>query len=128
MRVNRGNVDLFTSRRTCFNKCCYWHLNESWTNMHPNEIAVQKQPTGHFFANEEDLFRKENQIVAGSFMFESSNVTLSTSDFIPDLEVNDLVKYNDQVYRVSYIRKQPLKKQKQYSNTPSYKTYIALKG
>lgn len=123
-----GSVDLFTSRRVNFNRCTYWHLDESWTEMHPNEIAIKKHPTGHFTANEEDMFRKENQIIAGAFMFESANITLSTSDYIPELDVNDIVKYDNQIYRVVDIRKQPLKRQRQYLNTPAYKTYIALKG
>ena len=128
MRVNMGCVDLFTSRRINYDKCTYWCVDDAWSDLHPNEIATKKQPTGFFFANEEDMLSRENQIIAGAFMFESATITLSTSDYIPELKANDLVKHDDVVYRVTAVRSVPYKRQQQYSRNPSKKTYIALKG
>lgn len=128
MRTNTGSVDLFTSRRINYDKCTYWCVDDAWSDMHPNEIAVQKKPTGFFFANEEDMLSFENQIIASAFVFQSATITLSTSDYIPELKPNDLVKHDDIIYRVTAVRTRPYKRHQQYSKNPSKKTYIALKG
>lgn len=124
----RGNVDIFTSRRTNFNKCPYWHMDEKWTELHPNEIVAKKTPTGYLYAKEENNLETSNQILVGAFMFESTNIIISTNDSVEDLHPNDILKYDGKVYRISDIQRKKIKRQSQFSNNPGYKTYMSLKG
>lgn len=123
----RGSRDLFTSSRIYFNRCPYWCVDEEWLEMHPNEIAIKKKPTGYFNAKEESPFRTSNQIVGGAFMFERNDLTISTEDDIYDIKENDILKFRGEIYRISDIQRQPKLKQTQYSNRPSCKTFLTLK-
>ena len=118
--IETGNTDIFTSRRGNFLECKYWHLDEELLKFDRNEIVYKRNPTGRFLAKQENEFVSENMTVAGSFMFDSNNVTISTRDCVNSLKQNDLVLVNGIIYRVSYIRRKPLAKNLQYMKELRY--------
>ena len=134
------NVDLFTSRRNHFNKCYYWKRNEQEEEMKQDlysmvsidndskEMCYEREPNGWFDANEISNYEENNQIIAGAFMFDDNTVTLETNDNIPILGINDIVVFDNKVWRVTKTARKKRKRQAQFSNDYSYKTYISLKG
>lgn len=134
------NVDLFTSRRNHFNKCYYWKRNDREEEMKQdlysmvsvdedsNEMSYEREPDGWFDANEISNFEENNQIIAGTFMFDDNTVTLETNDNIPLLGINDIVVFDNKVWRVIKVARKKRKRQAQFSKDYSYKTYISLKG
>ena len=133
------NVDLFTSRRNHFNKCYYWKRNnreeelkqDLYTTVsvddETNELSYEREPDGWFDASEVGNYEQNNQIVAGAFMFDENLVTLETNDNIPLLGVNDIVVHDGFVWRVLRTARKKRKRQSQFSNDFSYKTFISLK-
>jgi len=133
------SADIFTSRRNYFNECWYWCRTKDdierdvdlttivYVDEELNEMIYERSPNGSFMATESSSYSSDNQIVGGTFMFDEHFVTLETNDNIQELSQNDIVIFDNNVWRVTNITKIKKKKQNQYSKFPSYKTYISLK-
>lgn len=133
------NADLFTSRRNHFNRCYYWKKNDREIEMSADlytmvsvdseskEMCYEREPDGWFDANEISNYEEDNQIVGGTFMFDNNSSTLETNDNIPLLGVNDVIVYDNYVWRVVKAARKKRKRQAQFSKDYSYKTYITLK-
>lgn len=134
-----NSVDIFTSRRRHFNECWYWcrtpvdieyDIDLSSTiavDRDTNEMCYEREPNGSFEATEVSNYESDNQIVGGSFMFDENFVTLETNDDVQELQQNDIVVYDSRVWRITNISRRKRKRQNQFSNSPSYKTFISLK-
>ena len=135
-----NSADVFTSRRTHFNECMYWCRNEEdiereidlttmvYVDHDLNELFYERSPNGAFMAVETASYDDSNQIIGGTMMFDQSFVTIFTNDYIDDLKVNDIVYFDDKVWRVTNISRTKRKRQNQFSKDVAYKTYIQLKG
>ena len=133
------SADIFTSRRNQFNECWYWCRTEDdierdidlttlvYIDDELNEMIYERSPNGSFMASEINSYDTNNQVVANSFMFDQNFATLQTNDDVSELSINDLVVFDNEVWRVSSISKQKKKKQNQFSKFVSYKTFISLK-
>ena len=133
------NIDIFTSRRGKFEQCFYWQKNEREIEMdedlfsmvsvdkYTSDICYEREPNGSFMATEVSTYDRNNQIIGGAFTFDENYVTLETNDHVPDLTTNDIVVYNDNVWRIVSVSKHKRKKQSQFAKSFSYKTYISLK-
>ncbi len=124
-------IDLCMGRRTSFLECEFWSVDER--DLIPaDQICHTRIPTGMFFAKEINSYSTENQIIESSFMAEQKTVTLETHDNIKTpvpLKRNDIVKFNDEVYRVDKLQVNPVRKQNQYMQiNNSNITYITLRG
>lgn len=133
------SVDIFTSRRNHFCTCYYWKKNEREIEMDANlssmisvdrdtdELCYEREPDGTFSAREVSSYEGGNNTVAGAFMFEENSVTLSTNDFIPLLNTNDVVVHNGYVWRVIKVSRKKKKRFSQFSSEDLYTSYISLK-
>lgn len=129
------NVDMFTSRRTMFDLCYYWHRREEdlddnaivYVDTDLNEMIYERSPDGTFYATDTNGIDSGNQKIGSSFMFDENYVTLRTRDHI-DLNQNDIIVFREKVWRVTSITRRVIKRQNQYSRRPGYETYISLKG
>lgn len=93
-----------------------------------DELVYKRFPTGKFRAKEVNTISIGSQIT-DSFMTEETTLVLQTNDNISNLNRNDIVKYDDKIYRVENVQKEPIKKQKQYKRkNVSCSYYISLKG
>lgn len=120
-----GCIDIYTSRRTEHNKCCYWKRLEETYDM--EEYSHSNECDGVFYAKEISPQTLQKQIVGGMFMFDESTISLVTHDAV-NIAQGDLVKYDDQYWNVLNVQKIRVKKQSQFLKNTSYKTYIQLKG
>lgn len=123
-------IDLWTSRRDKFLECEYWSQDMAEENgVDIDEIAYKLSSTGSFYAKESNQYTTENQVLGELFMAEEKNITLFTEDDISDLKVNDIVKFDENIYRVENIQRAPYKKQRQFlRNSYSNSYYISLRG
>lgn len=134
-----NSADIFTSRRRHFNECMYWCRTEEdierdidlmtivYVDSDLNELCYERSPNGEFSATEINDYTSDNNIVAGSFMFDENMVTLETNDDVSEISQNDLVAYDGHVWRVTSISKRKKKRQNQFSRFPAYTTYLSLK-
>lgn len=121
-------IDLYTSRREHFLECEYWSQDEN-DYVKISEIAYKISPTGTFLAKEEGAYTNENQVLSEIFMLREKNVVVSTFDDVSDLKRNDIVRINEEMYRVEDIQVTPVNKQRQFMNSGySKKYYISLRG
>lgn len=129
------SVDMFTSRRTMFDLCYFWHRREEelddngivYVDTELNEMIYERSPDGSFYARETNGIDSSNQQVGNSFMFDQSYVSIMTRDNL-DLNQNDIVVFRDKVWRVQSIRKMVIGRQNQFSKKSGYETIITLKA
>ena len=119
-----GLLDIFTSHRTKFNDCNYYKkINNGMDN---NYIEYEDAPSGNFYAEESRAYQENTQIVNG-VMLRSYTVGIKTEDDIKDLEVNDLVEWDDEKWRVTDIQKAKIVKENQFMKEVHYEYYVSLK-
>lgn len=122
-------IDINTSRRDMFDLCQYWSQDNNADIVPYDQIVHNRRPTGEFYAKEENSLSVQNQVVAGTFMFEETTVTLKTNDDTKTLKRNDIVRYDNKYYRVETIQQIKIKKQRQFLRyNYSTTTYISLRG
>lgn len=122
-------IDINTSRRDMFDLCQYWSQDNNADIVPYDQIVYNRRPTGEFYAKEENSLSVQNQVVAGTFMFEETTVTLKTNDDTKTLKRNDIVRYDNKYYRVETIQQIKIKKQRQFLRSNySTTTYISLRG
>ena len=133
-----NSADVFTSRRTHFNECMYWCRNEEeiekdidlttlvYVDHDVDELYYDRSPDGTFMATEVSDYSSNNNVIAGSFMFDQHVVTIQTNDNVSKLSQNDIVAFDGNVWRVTSISKRKKKRQNQFSKEVSYHTYISL--
>lgn len=120
-------IDLYKGHRTEFLLCEFWSVVGDGL-VPPDQICYATKPTGTFFAKEVTPYVSENQDIDNSFLAEQKTVTLETKDNICKVNRNDIVKFNEENYRVDRIQKIPVKKHRQYMIKPSHTYYITLRG
>jgi hypothetical protein len=111
-----------------FLECYFWSQDEDENFIPTSELAHNQAPTGMFFAKELNAYTEENQLIGNTFLLESNNVQIATYDDVKEIKRNDLVEYNDKVWRVDSIQRIPIKKQRQFMNDGSNITYLSLRG
>lgn len=125
--MNSGRVDVFTSRRTNYNKCRYWIARDEVNGTSPTDYDIDSIEDGVFYAREENSEVFGYQVVANDVLFEEQNIMISTMDDVHDLIVNSMVEYNDEKWRVADIQRVKQKKQNQLSKIIAYKYFISLR-
>lgn len=119
-------ADPFVSRRDNFEECEYWIRD---INANPNELIHEtKKPSGVFSAKISNPENSSPSVIGGVFMFDSINLMLETYDDIKELKVNDIVRFNGNIYMVTGIQRQPYRKNTQFNNDLRFKTFISLRG
>ena len=86
MRDGFSNV-FFTSRRTSFDQCRYWEVDEN-DYVDKNEIVHKREPSGYFDAFQVTSLENSSQIIGGTFMFDSNRVTIKTNDDVSEIKKN----------------------------------------
>lgn len=122
-------IDLWQSRRDTFSRVQYWSQINNEDLVQNYSLVYEFNPTGEFMAKEVSSINMESQVVGESAMYDQETVNIYTRDKIDDLRVNDLVKYNNKMYRVDSIQKNPVKRQRQFMGSKvSAEYYISLRG
>lgn len=131
--MNRGSVNEFTSRRTNYLECEYWLVSRNEINKDKSQLTYERAPEGEFCAKIENSLENTTSVIAQSFLFDSTNLSISTNDYVDGLKKNCLVKINDSngifdgVWRVESANKVPIRNNYQFDVDIQFKTYINLR-
>ena len=119
-----GKYDQFKGRRDTFEKCYLWKRNKSTKDK--KTISIEENPSGIFYAVEEtpQTNTVENN---ANFHYKRKSITIKTYDKV-DLEQDDVVKFNDTLWRVANFQRDEEHRNNQFAKTVSAVTYIALEG
>ena len=96
--------DLFQSRRNLNERCRYWGVNES-EEIELNELVYKRVADGMFYAKEVNSETENNNIISGLDMFERTTVTIFTTDDVKNIKRNDIVEYQEELWRVSDVQR-----------------------
>lgn len=110
------SIDIFQSRRNYNEPCRWWSRNED-EQYEESSLIMKRVPSGIFCAKEENPENLRNNVIAGSFMFDSSHTIIKTPDNIMGIKNNDLVEYQGECWIVANVQKSKAKMQNtQYAN------------
>ena len=115
-------IDIRTSRSGKSNRNKYYK-KEFVENM---KLVKDAKAQGVFYSNDEAPFNSV-AISSGNIMRRQTTGTLVTEDIVDDLEVNDYVFYDGNLYLVVGIDVEDNDNQKWFSNFPSKITKIKLR-
>ena len=123
--MRSGFVDMFTSRRDCFDDCRYWKKLED-DNMNYIDYEYE-EPSGFFAAKQITSIQNMPQVVAGLFMFDSNTVTLQSYEDLSELSRDDIVEFQGEIYRLQDIQAARLRKTNQFTDYGGKVYYMRLK-
>ena len=127
MQRNGGYAEMCTSRRTCFNKCYFWSIEKNSDIVNREEICRKRSPGGFFMAKEQYDQEEDRQVISNAFVFERNSVTLKTYDNISNMQHDDIVKYDENIWSVVSIRKKKVRRQSQYGKSTPFIYFVSLR-
>ena len=130
--MNNGGVNTFTSRRTNFLECEYWLVSKDERDKDKSQLTHEKAPEGEFYARIENSVENTSSVIAQTFLFDSQNLSISTTDYVEGLKKNCLVAIKNNpalegVWRVDSLNKAPIRSNYQFDTDIQYRTYIQLR-
>lgn len=117
------SVNIYTSRRHNFDKVWYWKRNDAIKDL--SKYIYENTPDGFFYAREESPIDTGNAQTQNVYLYDKSNITLQTEDKV-NLEINDIVKYMDEIWRVNNVQKQIIGKTHQFMKNVDTRTFIQI--
>lgn len=121
-----GRVDIFHSRRINYHICPYWIRDERDSSGSPQEWVLFNQPSGKIHARpvspHSNRMNQLNQVWA----LDTNSTVLETDDDADELSRGCLVKYDDELWLVESVQKQPHLKESEFSKHTHYKYTISL--
>lgn len=117
-------IDLRNSRNNYATRCKYYKAEyvDNNTRLIPNAIAK-----GVFYSKDKVPYREYTENANGVARMKVRTVTIETNDYIPDIEADDFVLYDGNLWRVHALTKDDLEKNKYYSSRPTTITTIELR-
>jgi hypothetical protein len=118
-----GTFDKFKGRRITFEKCYWWESNPAIKDK--SKLVTETKPKGRFSAKK--ITPKDNTSVNidNSFLIDRIVVTLLTYDYI-SIKKNDIVKFDNDLWRVENIQSVEEEKQEQFRKVISKTSYLRL--
>lgn len=118
-----STYDIFKGRRTQFEKCLLW---KGIKGKDRQSIAKEYKPSQIFYAEEENPQSNGTENL-DSFHYKKKRITISTYDRL-EIEADDIVKFNDIIWRVDNTQIDEEHRNNQFAKTVSRKTYIYLEA
>lgn len=88
--------------------------------------TYEKEPSGIFYSKDLVAMTSTPVIFNGKVKDLRYEVTIVTQDIVSDLEVDDIVEYGGERFRVEKIIADDLNENKKFSNRPRFETQITL--
>lgn len=118
--MSYGNVDIFQSRRTAFERCEWWKRSDFGESVPLYKVAYEKAPAGSFRVEETNP-PSSQMLSAGDVRYRSQTVTVMTTDDIYEkIHENDLVSYCHRIWRVVNISLRRSMKTSEFSKRNNY--------
>ena len=102
-------IDISQSRRD-YNHLCRWWVRDERDQFTSDELVYKRTPSGGFWAKEVSPEQLRNNVIGGTFMFDSSHVTIKSPDNLFALQEETaknecLVEYDGELWIVVSIQK-----------------------
>lgn len=117
-------IDVYASRRGSYERCA-WLKRDEAKSRDPEWAA---KPTGVFYATEEAPEYGQDSSIMGTFMADSSTITLRTSDDIGEMGAEDIVRYDGRDWLVTSVQRRKVKSRSEFCRNSQYVSYVALRG
>ena len=128
--MNNGGINTFTSRRGHYLDCEYWLVEKGELQEDKSELIHKKKSEGTFDAKIENTEENTSSVIAQTFMFDSTTLSISTNDDVPGLKRNCLVVIEQWgrkvIWRVESTNKKPIRCNYEFGEV-AFKTYIELR-
>ena len=121
-----GNIDLFHSRRTNYDRCVYWIRDESDAIGTPEQWIVKRKPSGHFYAKEISAKSSQMDVLNGVWAFDKDHITLETDDDVSDISRGTFVRYADELWLVESIQREIHRKESEFNRHTDYRYVVAM--
>ena len=117
-------IDLNSKRNKHATRCKYYKAEyvDNNTRLKPNAISK-----GVFYSMDKVPYREYTENANGVARMRVRTVTIETNDYIPDIEADDFVLYDGNLWRIHALTKDDLEKNKYYSSHPATITTIELR-
>lgn len=121
-------INLYHSRRGRFRLCKYFIRNENDSVGDLSVYIHNTRPSGIFYAKEDNAKAKNKDQVANVFMYDKSNITISTMDSVEDLTAGCIVAYRGEAWIVDSVQERIHTKETEYGREKeAYTTFISLR-
>lgn len=117
-------VNIYASRRGSYERCAWLKRDESAQR----DPEWASKPSGFFYATEEAPEHGEDSRILGTFMADSSTITLKTSDDVGELGAEDIVRYDERDWLVQSVQRSKVKSRSEFCRNSQYVSYISLRG
>ena len=119
-----SGADLWTTRRTYFDRCEYWKRDAVPTDL--SAYVADTKPDGVFYAKERSPKTHTKQQI-GDYLVDETTITLETQDKL-SIKSGDLVRFDGVLWSVIDVQVSEIHKQRQFMKDSSNITYVRLKS
>jgi len=124
---NMGTVDIYHSRRVCYEECIYWVRDERNSRGPASDWILNHEPDGVFYAEETSPRYNQFNQSANVFGYDKDSITLKCDDEIDNIKRGCIVKYNGDIWIVQDVQAEPHKKESQFNKDKHYRFYINMR-
>ncbi|MCR4661684.1 MAG: hypothetical protein K5765_06795 [Clostridia bacterium] len=107
------SIDIFQSRSGYNVLCRWWSRNES-DDYESDELVMNRIPSGQFFAKEMNAEQLMKINLGGSFRIDATHITIKSPDNLIGIKTDDLIEYEDEIWRITNVQKIKAKKQNSF--------------
>lgn len=117
-------INVNTKRNKNATRCLYYkgRMVDNASKLISNAVAE-----GVFYALDKIPYKEYTEVVNGVSRIKVKTLTIETSDYVPNLECDDFVLYEGNLWRVVDITKDDSEKNKFYSSRPATVSTISLR-
>ena len=98
-------IDITQSRRSYNALCKFWSRLEDDARLSADELVHKRVATGTFYAKEISGEERRGNIISGTFLFDSSSITIKSPDDCSVLTSEDVVEYEGEYWIVRNVQK-----------------------
>lgn len=122
-----GNIDIYHSRRTKYEKCWYWVREEKAVIGNLDKWILQNKSNGSFYAKEVNpMYNQENQL-ANVMLVDKNVIALETDDDIDEVSRGCVILYDGHPWIVDTVQKILHRRESAMSNVKHYKYILSIR-
>ena len=115
--------DKTKGRRTMFNKCYFWKKDKNIKDK--SKLILETKPKGFFYCKKATPQDLSAIVIDDIFRIQRNSITLMTFDYL-DVENDDVVKFDNELWRVTNVQALEDERQEQFKKTISKTTFIRI--
>ena len=122
-----GNIDIYHSRRTKYEKCWYWIRNAKASTGELDKWILENKSKGSFYAREANPLYNQSNPQANVIMVDRNVIAIETDDDIDDISRGCVVLYDGHAWIVDTVQKILHRKESEMSIHKHYKFILSMR-